>query len=67
MIERHLIRGLEKVFSPVVVNSFSDAETEAIASEPVSTQRQRKFLEDRIRKLKQGHDVLRGVMKSAVS
>lgn len=61
MIERHIIRGLENIFSPVVVNDLSNTEIEVIASEPAAAQRQRKFLEDRIRKLKQGHDVLRGV------
>lgn len=63
VVERHLIRGLEKIFSPVAVKNLSDAETEVIASEPASAQRKRRFLEDRIQKLKQGHDVLRDVMR----
>lgn len=65
VIERHIVRGLETIFSPVAVIKLSDVETEAIASEPVSAKRQREFLEDRIRKLKDGHDIFRGVIKSA--
>ena len=56
------MRGLEKIFSPVVVNAMSDTEVEAIASEPSSAKRQREFLEDRIKKLQDGHEIFRGVM-----
>ncbi|KAN0108674.1 dynamin family protein-like protein [Hyaloscypha variabilis] len=65
VIERHIVRGLEKIFSPVVVNAMSDAEVEAIASEPLSAKRQREFLEERIKKLKDGHEIFRGVMGSS--
>lgn len=61
VIERHVIRGLEGIFSPVVVNSLSNAEVEAIASEPASTSRQRGFLEERIAKLEAGYEILRGI------
>ena len=59
------MRGLEKIFSPVVVNAMSDAEVEAIASEPLSAKRQREFLEDRIKKLQDGYEIFRGVMGSS--
>ncbi|KAH6713320.1 dynamin family protein-like protein [Leptodontidium sp. MPI-SDFR-AT-0119] len=62
VIERHIVRGLEKIFSPVVVNAMSDTEVEAIASEPHSAKRQREFLEDRIKKLQDGHNIFKGVM-----
>ncbi|ESZ97970.1 putative dynamin GTPase [Sclerotinia borealis F-4128] len=65
VIERHIIRNLENIFSPVVVNSLSDGEVEAIASEPTSTRTQREFLEDRISKLEDGYEIFRGVMSSA--
>ena len=55
------MRGLEKIFSPVVVNAMSDTEVEAIASEPSSAKRQREFLEDRIKKLQDRHGIFRGV------
>ena len=65
VVERHMIRGLEKIFSPVIVNSLTDSEAEAIASEPTSAKRQRQFLEDRIAKLKDGQSIFRSVMGSA--
>jgi hypothetical protein len=43
---------------------MSDTEVEAIASEPSSAKRQREFLEDRIKKLEDGHEIFRGVMGS---
>lgn len=65
VVERHMIRGLEKIFSPVTVNSLTDSEVKAIASEPASANRQRQFLEDRIAKLKDGQSIFRSVMGSA--
>lgn len=62
-----MIRGLEKIFSPVVVSSLSDSHVEAIASEPASAKRQREFLEDRIAKLKNGQSIVRSVMGSAAT
>ncbi|KAI9844695.1 MAG: hypothetical protein M1837_005437 [Sclerophora amabilis] len=67
VVERHIVRGLEKIFSPVVVNSMSDAEIETIASEPPSAKRQRNFLHDRIRKLQDGQSILRNVLRSAAA
>lgn len=58
------MRGLEKIFSPVVVNAMSDTDVEAIASEPSSAKRQREYLEDRIMKLQDGHKIFRDVMGS---
>ena len=43
---------------------MSDTEVEAIASEPLSAKRQREFLEDRIKKLQDGHEIFRGVIGS---
>ncbi|TAQ90934.1 hypothetical protein B7494_g709 [Chlorociboria aeruginascens] len=62
VIERHIVRGLEKIFDPVVVNKLSDREVQAIASEPESSKRQREFLEDRIARLIDGQDIFRGVL-----
>jgi hypothetical protein len=64
VIERHIVRGLQKIFSPVLVNAMSETEVEAIASEPSSAKRQRDFLEDRIKKLQDGHEIFKGVMGS---
>ncbi|KAI9850445.1 MAG: hypothetical protein M1838_005657 [Thelocarpon superellum] len=65
VVERHIVRGLETIFSPVTVSQLSDAEVEAIASENPSSKRQRAFLEDRIAKLSEGYQVLREVIQSA--
>lgn len=48
VIERHLVRGLEKIFSPVTVDNLSESDSQAIASEPSSAKRHREFLDDRI-------------------
>ena len=65
VIERHIIRGLEHIFSPVVINSLSDGEVEALASEPTTTRTQRESLEDRISELEKGCEIFRGLMGSA--
>lgn len=65
VIERHIIRGIEKIFSPVVVSKLADEEVEKIASEPAAAKRQRNFLEDRIQKLEAGKVIFRGVLASA--
>ncbi|RAL66400.1 hypothetical protein DID88_006091 [Monilinia fructigena] len=66
VIERYIIiRSLEDIFSPITVNSLSDAEVEAMVSEPTSAGRQREFLEDPISKLEEGYEIFRGVMDSA--
>ena len=65
VVERHIIRDLERIFSPIAVSGLTDQEVEAIASEPASAKRQRQFLEDRIAKLKDGQKIFRSVMGSA--
>jgi hypothetical protein len=64
VVERHIVRGLEKILSPLVINGFSDTETQAVASEPSTSRRQRTFLEDRVKKLEDGYGIIRGVMGS---
>ncbi|RDW79868.1 hypothetical protein BP6252_04506 [Coleophoma cylindrospora] len=61
VIERHLVRDLEKIFSPIAVNQLTDAEVEAIASEPDSAKRRREFLQSRIAKLEEGREIFKGV------
>ncbi|MCJ1472546.1 hypothetical protein MMC13_001195 [Lambiella insularis] len=65
VVERHIVHGLEDIFSPITVTEMSDKETETIASEPASAKMQRKFLEDRIEKLEKGQMVLRDVVASS--
>ncbi|KAI9892241.1 MAG: hypothetical protein M1814_001700 [Vezdaea aestivalis] len=60
--ERHLIRGLETIFSPLTFLDMGDAEVEALAAESPSTQRRRVHLEDQVKKLKAGQRIFRGIM-----
>lgn len=62
VIDRHIVRGLEKIFSPIVVGKLSDTAAQDLASEPASARRQRDFLEDRIKKLENGSSIFRSVM-----
>ena len=57
-----MIRGLEEIFSPVVVNGLSDSDVEKIASEPPALRRQRQFLKDRIEKLENGQKIFKGII-----
>lgn len=66
VVERHIIRGLENIFSPLTVSRWSESDMNDIASEPATVMRQRAFLEDRVSKLNTGHNILSQVMKSAV-
>ena len=64
-MERYIVRGLEKIFSPITVNYLSNAKTEAIASEPPLAKRQRELLENNIKKLNDGRGILRNVGRRA--
>lgn len=64
VIERHIIRGLENIFNPIIVGKLKDAEVEAIASEPEGAKRQRAILEDKVKKLQDGRKILKGVVGS---
>ncbi|KAI1367936.1 interferon-induced GTP-binding protein Mx [Xylaria arbuscula] len=65
VIERHVIRGLEGIFSPLVVSGMSNTEVEIVACEPLPTKNLREFLEDRINKLKDGQETFRTMMVKA--
>jgi hypothetical protein len=62
VIERHIVRGLEKIFDPIVVNGLSDMQVQNIASEPTTSKRLREQLEDQISKLKEGKEIFRSMM-----
>lgn len=62
VIERHIVRGLEKIFSPVVVNNLEAAQAEQLALEPAATRSRRDYLEEQIKKLEEGHEIFQSVM-----
>lgn len=64
VIERHIARGLQDIFSPMVLVGMSDEKVLKLVSESSATNRQRTFLVDRIRKLDDGQDIFRGMMDS---
>ena len=65
VIERHIVRGLQDVFSPIAVYRMSDAETLRVASEPPAAQKQRLELKEKVKKLRDGNEVLQDLMGSA--
>ncbi|KAF2813497.1 dynamin family protein-like protein [Mytilinidion resinicola] len=67
VVERHIVRGLENIFSPVTVNRMTDEEVEGIAAEPAAAKRHRAFLEDQLKKLSDGQRILKGVMRSTAA
>jgi hypothetical protein len=61
-IERHVVRELDQILSPLFVSSLSDEDVVKVVSEPTSVKRQRDFLVDRLDKLKEGQTKFRDVM-----
>lgn len=62
VVERHIVRDLDKIFSPVFVNGLTSEQASALASEPSSSKRKREHLEEQIKKLEEGLEIFRGVM-----
>ncbi|KAF7870439.1 hypothetical protein EAF04_004183 [Stromatinia cepivora] len=67
VVERHIVRGLERIFDPIAVNKMSDKEVEAIASEPAQARQERAYLEDQIKKLGEGKQIFRMIMGGATT
>lgn len=65
-IERHIVHGLEEVFSPLVVVALDDEEVSNLASEPSTTVRQREHLEGRRSTLEKGRNVFRSILRHKV-
>lgn len=61
-----MLRGLDLVFSPIVVAEMSDADVVSVALENSATQRQRTFLTDRVSKLEEGQRIFRAAMGSVM-
>ncbi|KAF2158776.1 hypothetical protein M409DRAFT_71472 [Zasmidium cellare ATCC 36951] len=62
VIGRHMVRKLDKLFTPLDVNGLSDEDVMKVAAEPAATRRQRDFLADRQQKLLSGKNIFRGIM-----
>ncbi|KAJ5471832.1 P-loop containing nucleoside triphosphate hydrolase protein [Penicillium diatomitis] len=62
VIERHIIRGLEHIFSPVKVSQLLDTEALALAAEPDSTKTEREALAEKVRMFTNGKMILNELM-----
>lgn len=61
VIERHIVRGLEHIFSPVTVSRLKDSEILSLVAEPLSTKEERKGLTDKERMLDDGREIFTGL------
>ncbi|KAG9232806.1 P-loop containing nucleoside triphosphate hydrolase protein [Amylocarpus encephaloides] len=62
VVERHIIRGLEDIFSPVFVGNLEAKEAEALASEPGNAKRERGHLLEQIKRLEEGREIFKEVL-----
>jgi hypothetical protein len=65
VVERHIVRGLEDIFSPKLIANMGEDEVVAIASEPVEIKSYRAILQDDVKKLAEGREFLREIMRTA--
>ena len=61
VVERHRVRGFDKIFLPLDGNRLSDEDILKVASEPSSVRRKRDFLRDRQQKLKSSKGIFRDI------
>lgn len=66
VIERHIMNGLEDIFSPLAVSMLADEIIEGIASENTSDKKKREYYEEQIKKLEGGQRVFRSMIGSTV-
>ena len=66
VIERHIVRGLEHIFSPVTVSELLDTEVLSLAAEPSSAKKVREILTEKSRMLTDGRVILRELMSRLV-
>ncbi|KAL0941492.1 dynamin family protein [Colletotrichum truncatum] len=64
VVERQMIRGLDKIFSPLVVISMADNEVNTITAERPATKRQRLFLTNRVQKLEEGRRIFQELIST---
>lgn len=61
VIERHMVRDLDKILSPVAMAELTDEEVLELTAEPQSVKQQRERLQDKQTKLKKGQAGFRKV------
>jgi hypothetical protein len=67
VVERHIIQGLDAIFSPIVVAQMSAEEIADVVSEPPSITHTRESLEARKKTLEKGRNIFRKlILKSGL-
>ncbi|KAF2496382.1 hypothetical protein BU16DRAFT_460137 [Lophium mytilinum] len=64
VVERHIVCGLENIFSPKLIAKMKDDEVVTIASEPTETKKYRSILQENVKKLNEGRDLLREIVRT---
>lgn len=61
VIERHIVRGLHNIFSPMVTLNIPSSKIESMVAEPLGAKRKRDYLTDQTEKLREGKRIFRGI------
>lgn len=61
VIERHIVRGLHNIFSPIVLLNIKAEKIENMVAESSTAKRKRDFLVDQTEKLREGKKIFRGI------
>ncbi|KAG8157162.1 hypothetical protein KVR01_012870 [Diaporthe batatas] len=64
VIERHIVRGLHNIFSPMVTLNIPSSKIESMVAEPSVAKRKRDYLTDQTEKLREGKKIFRGISQS---
>ncbi|KAI0118153.1 interferon-induced GTP-binding protein Mx [Nemania sp. FL0031] len=67
VVERHVMKNLKDIFSPLRVINLPDSKITSIVLEPSSTKRQRLLLQDRIKRLEEGREIFRSAIRSSAT
>lgn len=62
VVEEHIVRDLEHIFSPKSVGRMTENEIYSIASEPEGLKRERLLYQDHLSRLEDGHRLLRNAI-----
>jgi hypothetical protein len=62
VVEEHIVRDLEHIFSPKSVGRMTENEIYSIASEPEGLKRERLLYQDHLSRLEDGHKLLRNAI-----
>lgn len=64
VIERHIVHGLEDLFSPTLIANMLEEDIEVIASEPATIKKYRATLRNNVEKLNEARELLREIVRT---